>query len=1064
METEFSVLNTLCSGSVDEKSLMEMVEHMPLPKETLLGSNPDMPMLINLLNKVGKLCVIPFSVFTIEKNVQTMKSSSLREVFTTMITHNTHTLRENGVDYICGWHKETVFQHSIMSMLISIQHFGKIDEHFAMLVAFTNLVHDIGKIECVETHNIGGKAFIGYPFHPELAAGFLMEIYNKEFCKIIPYNEWEAMCRAVNIHMNGYHLDDIENVQNRIKWYLFRLESHLTKMLLYHLSIGDTLGHLTYEHIVEDTKKFLESRKLIADFMTKDFSSVEFCELASVSKFIIVLRGMPCSGKTQLRLRIQNKLADLNIAYKIIERDDVMVAIAQKHATDNKVAVPTTYNECYTYVKDNKLGHSVNDHLHAQIAQAFTDGRVVLLDTVMSYFATVEQIIPNTNEIFAITIDVIRNTPFTVFREGKDMTVETQVQLHGERSLLRWIPSVENLILKFLSSKCSYETLEGTRYGQRSKIQPFITFQYCWNETFNMGFDSINDQLTELFRQGIPTPDTEINIVAYFNKLYAKYGLESSMNLIRTSKIVVKKVSQLHGTPYDNRVVIIRYLEGCDFWKAKWARQSRGIVLFQLEENKPTFVNIKCLLQRGAEILTKLHTEQGIYETQDLDTSHASIFDARQTKVIDALASRKEINGYLTSKCDGSLLGVSLYSGKMKDIMTTFILTYGNDMAKLCVKMAQRLNLPFVPLLSTQNTLFIPSIMTTYTVSSILHLDEPTTEEPLKIFEEKSVSFFRDIEMIWTEFSKTHHEDVITISFETVCKNRTTAWNETHRELAVSYPLSMVKFLGIAFGTTDVQFIPHFMISDVVRNTSFDEPIWWHITHSKQIEQMLTDLSKCIRNTLTREEFIVLHPHGNKKVKHLMFDHEGFVFYADIDGVLDYSKVKTTEYYMSHKFRIQNIKYLMELAKTACDIFPLCRSTSDFFGNLEKNLLRVHNAFNNLTSNLSEVLALLDEKQKKAFDRLNTTNRPRSMAMLLNISEMFKEKIFEMFKDVFGISKQDDLDVVKCLVGFLLTELQPWLDDPQKRIDEIVKTVSEGAQMLFSLTQTQTSPPEELDV
>jgi hypothetical protein len=59
---------------------------------------------------------------------------------------------------------------------------------------------------------------------------------------------------------------------------------------------------------------------------------------------------------------------------------------------------------------------------------------------------------------------------------------------------------------------------------------------------------------------------------------------------------------------------------------------------------------------------------------------------------------------------------------------------------------------------------------------------------------------------------------------------------------------------------------------------------------------------------------------------------------ADPLPELEYNKIKTSSYYVSHKFNLRNVTRLTELSVTAGHIFPLARVVASFFASLDARL------------------------------------------------------------------------------------------------------------------------------
>jgi len=152
---------------------------------------------------------------------------------------------------------------------------------------------------------------------------------------------------------------------------------------------------------------------------------------------------------------------------------------------------------------------------------------------------------------------------------------------------------------------------------------------------------------------------------------------------------------------YEGSVLLLKYMErwGARYWQNKWAREMRGLILFVHPSTHQ--VRVLCYkLPRGAEVMTGLHKSSGIDETQDVKQGKLNIFDAETVDTCTRLAQHDEaIDLYLTSKADGSLLLLSVYTGQAKGIMLAAVEAFG----KLCL--VSSLKLTFL----THNILFVLS-------------------------------------------------------------------------------------------------------------------------------------------------------------------------------------------------------------------------------------------------------------------------------------------------------------------------------------------------------------------
>jgi hypothetical protein len=174
-------------------------------------------------------------------------------------------------------------------------------------------------------------------------------------------------------------------------------------------------------------------------------------------------------------------------------------------------------------------------------------------------------------------------------------------------------------------------------------------------------------------------------------------------------------------------------------------------------------------------------------------------------------------------------------------------------------------------------------------------------------------------------------------------------------ELACAYSRDRLIFLGVSIAEKRF-YIPHSVYSEK-GEVPFEEPLWWRITESAQVQGMMEDMEAMIRAEMSKAAYLqkwipsnpAFDPKDSQQVRDAILDFEGWIFMKkavreveDKDHLLVmastdfpsmiYSKVKTEAYYLSHKFKPRKIPELIELSKTAGDIFPLTTRVAAFLG------------------------------------------------------------------------------------------------------------------------------------
>ena len=223
-----------------------------------------------------------------------------------------------------------------------------------------------------------------------------------------------------------------------------------------------------------------------------------------------------------------------------------------------------------------------------------------------------------------------------------------------------------------------------------------------------------SNKLHELFE--------ELDIVELLTKLDIEFGFENYSKLrewFGQRHFNVTPMKNYNSTKFENKIISIKYIEGiCRHWQPKWSRQCRGVYLYKTRKNK--IVCLKSLLQRGAEILTNIQIKTGIVETQDITSKKYDYLDKVQKDNIEIFQKSGMIEGYLSFKNDGSLLGVTLINKKCEifDEIVELIDNHSDNFARTVKKISEKLNLPFLPIFNSSGTLFL-SAMQGYTLTAI---------------------------------------------------------------------------------------------------------------------------------------------------------------------------------------------------------------------------------------------------------------------------------------------------------------------------------------------------------
>ena len=452
---------------------------------------------------------------------------------------------------------------------------------------------------------------------------------------------------------------------------------------------------------------------------------------------------------------------------------------------------------------------------------------------------------------------------------------------------------------------------------------------------------------------------------------------------------------------YINSIVICKYYEqpGEQFW-LKWAKEMRGCIFFVNPETLAVVYSGK--LNRGAEVVTQMTKKMGI-NTQDVISNKISILDSEQRDTCDRVQNGDLIDIFLTSKCDGSLLVATSYIGDMIGVMSPVIDLFGSAFAQLVAKQSMEIsNGTRLVVFSTQGTLIMGVDMNAYMITSMLVGSGVCSRTDLSNTEGGYLGAWNRYGSTWLElFMQFMFFDdmtrIQTFCFEGICASRRGLFNDhQHDELAISYEFDRFIFLGTNVCEKHF-YMPH-MLYRKLSEIKFEEPLWWNITDGKQVNAMISDIDRLIHGTLSKQEYLSIYPPANngfdvkslEQIDRAIIDCEGWVAMKiathpivdqDIKYVIDllgipytiYSKIKTEAYYRAHKFRVENMEYLLELAKTAGDSFPLSRKIAGICanGSIVRRLVAIGQHIRKLldfTDSKNKILPLL----RSAFETTST--------------------------------------------------------------------------------------------
>lgn len=622
-----------------------------------------------------------------------------------------------------------------------------------------------------------------------------------------------------------------------------------------------------------------------------------------------------------------------------------------------------------------------------------------------------------------------------------------------------------------------------------------------------LGSDHGLSFMTNVFlEKSFKNEDSEQELLEHCEKLslLSKEWNESGIinEFFETDQLTSNEVERFEMSQY---VVTLKYFEqyGARFWKNVWAKEMRGTNLFtNYKTGDVRLLSYK--LPRGAEVVTGMVTKSS-FDTQDVKHGKIKILDDEQIDTCVRLncdlenSDRSSIRLHLTSKADGSLLIVNVYTNEALKIMVPLVRYFGSDYAKLWMKQSleltngKRLLIP-----ATQGTFIESGFMAPYMVSSILIGSNIVSRETLTQMYSDGKTYIDAWAKFGTEWMNKFLKfeffdsltDTHTFSFEAVCKNRCGLFGDNpHIELACSYDRDRLVFLGVSLA--DKRFyIPHSIYSRLSK-IPFEQPLWWDLTEASQVNDMIQSVSDMILGTMNKKQFLTKFRPSNSEflcedlnkidelISDSIIDFEGWVVMkfaslkiTDLDHLAVvkelnipltiYSKIKTEPYYRSHKFHTENIPYLIKLADTAGDIFPLASKIAGIcregtlvtrlrtIGKLTMNLLNfadpnnkiipiLHKAYNLTLADAESRLAKGENVKLSKNPLTGFEKRPFDVQcrMALNFKGFdFGELMVPIYLELFPEIDPNTPDLNNVFNSLTLT-LQPWTPGYEERIKDL---------------------------
>jgi len=411
----------------------------------------------------------------------------------------------------------------------------------------------------------------------------------------------------------------------------------------------------------------------------------------------------------------------------------------------------------------------------------------------------------------------------------------------------------------------------------------------------------------------------------------------------------------------DALVLTSSYREGQQEWNKVWGGQNRKTVLVLLKD-ATKWIILKAGMDAGPEV--KPATFKGGDDWKNK-------FSPSLEQIRQYLFEGKDLpdGTIITSKVDGALMQVTCVN---KHVDETFAMTMADDNENPFVKLLAQVSYKLSEgksfmILSSNGTLNIAKHMWDYFLTALAPLLGITeeelqtlmktpvtpeflskygfTEEDLNIpvlqawshmvvdFYKKLAPFTSNLEAQYVTLRSRNY----TIQIEAICKDRTTCTGVVHTELAISYPVSGLWFLGIKCGE---DYIPSSEIEAILDKSSLKHPLFRRENDSVEILKMLSAIQRLSTDAgYTPADFIKEFNPNNKIVpkvdEDIFIDHEGFILLVKSETKWVYCKLKTWLYYIFHKLAERNVKQLIELS---CSLelphFPLAKTIREHYETL----------------------------------------------------------------------------------------------------------------------------------
>lgn len=872
----------------------------------------------------------------------------------------------------CSFHNENLIEHLFLTAYVSLGELinkgTKISDKECFKIFITGLLHDVGKPFTIKEKN----KEIAYPGHGMIAASSLIHLYNSKFKEYdLEKDDWNNIIQSINLHMSIKDTNIKDDKMVKIKWALLsgQINDNIGKILTV-LRIGDYKSSInSYEQKTIETNSEFEEIIVKKDYFEKYLPKI------FTQGILISMIGMSGSGKSTTGNKIKKYFDEKKIPCIVIKRDDYIV---KNYCLKNKLEITANYSKnfyqkAYNFYKENiyRDRDFINYMIRKDVKEKLENRYVVILDTVMSLFPQISKITYGFTETLRINIPVIRNKLFDDNDNLKTDNIKQQLELFQNRKF--GLPFPERINFQQHKALTTNWIMD-----LENDIQPHIVLPLAYDDIENKVCQNLLERICNFHwnREEFLPPTIEqtedMDLKELINYLLHKGELKMLKKFFKDNKYLL-------SFPFkdDQTVFGIKYMEHNKIWKPKWSRECRGVFIkLDCSEHFTNVIILKKLLPRGVEILTKMaNTEQ----SQDYIKGIHDHLDSNQKYIIEQIENNGSLDGYISTKVDGALFGITFYNKKgiRGNIIRNILCRYEikTELQRNLWDTVKNSDYPYIPIISTNNTLFMGEDMEKYLQRAMN--DNSNIDTIL------SYGYF---------LKKMEINQDSTLSFEGVCPNRTDINGFVHKELTVSYKSPMFKFIGITYLDDNI-FYPHFIFDNF--DLPFDQPLYKKINHSNELEEMIDDLDKTAKSNITEEEFLEKH-FSEQPGKEI--DYEGLVYYQKLNnGTYDYSKCKTPLFYLSHKLKAYEIDKIISLPENVSYLFPTIKKVKDISYQYQERLERFIKVCQSLIGKIIDNTEddyskqIIDKLPQKAKNKFEQKTKDVKYKMIINKFEVLQK-------------------------------------------------------------------------